>query len=524
MEVIKGFKAPKLRELTEEETISSFASWKQNLEFQLASCDCFAPFIGSKFQWKSKNVTDRGLQDDEGGNNSKTAAQKAIMLDKMIGLTVGYCPVVIRLEIERKCTSLTWIWNRIRRHYGFSKSEGNFLKLATIKHQDGERYETYFQRIMAHLYDNLLSPEAALLFDGEVYNTSEEMSPSTERLAVFLWLHYIDERLPMYVARVYAHELQSMTLKDLQPVISQNMNSLLLELAAQEDIKLAYSSSSNRAPFNNRSNTRSFGKPPGRNNNNRRPGQSSKSCAFCKACKRPHLGHDVDNCWTLQRFNKSDMVKALMVDAEEDAYSDDNEVCDNFANLSTGKKLTSVPTDHQSSSVANISRVEVMKSPSFVCSYNGLPCKITVDTGATSNCVSLNLVKASGMPLVRTNQGARQLDGSQVKTCGEVDCVLDFGSEKLQLNALVIESTDADILAGVPFCKRNNIEISMSKEEIYIRNKVIKYGQGPKPRGSNIFKAESFLVRSPVATVLYPGESLDISCPSTFTNDEEVAF
>ena len=78
-----------------------------------------------------------------------------------------------------------------------------------------------------HLYDNLLSPESNLLFDEEVYTQSEEMSPSTERLAVFLWLYYIDERLPMYVSRVYSHDLQRISLKDLQPTLSQNMSSLL---------------------------------------------------------------------------------------------------------------------------------------------------------------------------------------------------------------------------------------------------------------------------------------------------------
>ena len=266
------------------------------------------------------------------------------MLEHMIGLIVGYCPEIIRLEIQRKCTSLKWIWNRIRRHYGFNKSEGNFLKLATLKYQEGERYESFFQRIMAHLYDNLLCAESALIFDGEVYTGSEEMSPSTERLAVFLWLYYIDERLPMYVSRVYAHELQKMSLKDLQPVISQNMNSLLAELSAQEDIKLAYSSSSNRGSFGNSSSSnrgsfgnrsRSYGNPRNKNSNNRISRQSPKSCAFCKACKKPYLGHDVNNCWTLSRFNKSDMVNALTVNVEENDDSDDSDMTNNFANMST---------------------------------------------------------------------------------------------------------------------------------------------------------------------------------------------
>ena len=41
----KAFKARKLDPLTETETISSFTSWKQNLEFHLASVNDFSEYI-----------------------------------------------------------------------------------------------------------------------------------------------------------------------------------------------------------------------------------------------------------------------------------------------------------------------------------------------------------------------------------------------------------------------------------------------------------------------------------------------
>ena len=314
METIRAFKARKLEALTENETISSFTSWKQNLEFHLASCNNFAPFIAPDSTWRTSAVPNRGLVDDEVGASAKTAVQKGFVLEHMIGLIVSYCPESIRIEIQRKCISLKWIWDRVRRHYGFNRSEGNFLKLASIKRNEGERYEAFFQRIMAHLYDNLLSADCQLLYDGEIYNQFEEMSPSTERLAVFLWLHYIDERLPTYISRVYSHDLQKMTLTDLQPTLSQNMDSLLVELSAQEDIKLAYTNSSSRGFQNNKQRpSRSYDVARG----NQRKQHNGKSCAFCKACKKPHLGHDVSNCWALARFNKSDIVSALMVDTDD---------------------------------------------------------------------------------------------------------------------------------------------------------------------------------------------------------------
>ena len=45
----KAFKARKLEALTENETIASVNSWQQNLEFQLAACNEFSPFLASDF-------------------------------------------------------------------------------------------------------------------------------------------------------------------------------------------------------------------------------------------------------------------------------------------------------------------------------------------------------------------------------------------------------------------------------------------------------------------------------------------
>ena len=239
-----AIKGRRLERLTENETISSFTSWKQNLEFQLMSCADFAPFLAKNFKWATKKTDHRGLTDDGVDvpeQSRKLGIQKGAVLDQMIRLITSYCPEHIQAEIERKCTSLDWIWQRIRRHYGFSQSEVHFLKLSSIKLGKDERYETYFQRIMSHLYDNLLSAGSTLKFDGEEVKENEEMSPTVERLAVFLWLHFIDERLPDYVSRVYAKDLQSYSIRDLQPQISMNMKSIIEELDTQDNIRVHFS-------------------------------------------------------------------------------------------------------------------------------------------------------------------------------------------------------------------------------------------------------------------------------------------
>ena len=140
----KNFKARKINVLTENETISSVNSWILNVEFHLASCSEFSPFIDANFTWRSKSVLNRGLSDDSAGANRKTAAQKCILLNQMIGLIISYCPETIRFEIERKATSLKWIWQRVRRHFGFAKSESHFLKIAGLQLNQGERYESFY--------------------------------------------------------------------------------------------------------------------------------------------------------------------------------------------------------------------------------------------------------------------------------------------------------------------------------------------------------------------------------------------
>ena len=490
----KAFKPRKLTELTETETVASVNSWQQNLDFHIASVNEFAPFLDIK--WKPKSVTNRGLQDDNPGDNSKTAAQKNKVLTHMLGLIVSFCPENIRLEIERKCTSLDWIWNRVRRHYGFTKSEGSFLKLAGIKLEEGERYETFFQRIMSHLYDHLLSSESGIIFDGEAITDDEIMSPTTERLAVYLWLTLIDSRLPAYVARVYAHDLTSKSLKDLQPQICQNMESLLMELATQEDIKINYSRSRNNRFRNSHEGNGNF------------RSSSQKSCAFCKACKKPHVGHDIASCYHLSKFDRAQISKAFNVYAEDDPDPVD------VNNLSIHEVDSSVNVD------ASCSRVLCMKSPYFFCYYKSTPCKVIIDSGAESNIVSRSFVQRCNILMKKASQTARQLDKSMIKTCGEVDINLHFGNIGMNLSALVVESMDSDILAGVPFCRANDVEFSFSKEEIYLQGRTIGYGSHSSVRSVS----SSSILRNCLPTVLYPGEYLEINNPSLELYNGEVAI
>ena len=193
-----SFRPPKQWSLTDNETISSFANWKSNMLYNLSLNDEFSQFLDS--EWSKKSVANRGLSAKLIGTVTKTATQRAIVLERMLGLVAQFSPSLLRTEIMKRSTSLEWIWTRLRKHYSFSASEANFLKLSGIKREENDRYETFYQRIVAHIEDNLLTTASGILFDGEVVEADEEISPTTERLAVYFWLTKIDERLPAFVA------------------------------------------------------------------------------------------------------------------------------------------------------------------------------------------------------------------------------------------------------------------------------------------------------------------------------------
>ena len=67
--------------------------------------------------------------------------------------------------------------------------------------------------------DNLHNISSGHQRDGAA--PDQEISPTTERLAVYPLLYLIDQRLPAYISRVNAYDLQSKSLKDMQPQIAE---------------------------------------------------------------------------------------------------------------------------------------------------------------------------------------------------------------------------------------------------------------------------------------------------------------
>ena len=463
------FKPPKQWVLTENETISSYSNWQSNMLYNLSLCNDFAPFLET--QWQKHGIQHRGLTDDGEdvvANERKTAVQKKIVLERMLGLIAQFTPSLLRNDIIKRSTSLSWIWQRVRKHYNFSQSEVNFLNLVNIKLKSEERYETFYQRLMAHIEDNLLTVGSGLMYDGNAATEDEIISPTTDRLVVYMWLYLIDPRLPAYVGRVYAHDLQTKTLKDIQPQLSQSMEALITELNAQEEISVHYTKSSfrrNTTTTKPNRDTRQQFKPP-----------TSKSCIICKAANRKYQGHDLSTCFYLSKFEKAEAARALQITLDDEV--NEIEDCQDISAVLT--ETLNLETTNTDTSV-DVRKVESSVSPYFYAFYEHHPCKIIVDTGATSSVVSQSFLRRIGISPSNTLHTARGADKNSLNVKGEIQLTLTFGKLKLPITALVLNTNDCDILAGAPFGKEHDVHVHLKAETITIGGTTIWHHMVPKP-------------------------------------------
>ena len=480
-------RAPKQWPLSKQETITSFENWRQNILYVLSLDPKFEPYLEDNASWlkKSPATPNRGFTDDTARTNIPkqdrlSAAQKAKILELMLGQIANFCPVISRNSIVKSSTSLSDIWQQIRQHYGFQLTGAHFLDLASFQLESDERPEDLYQRLLAFFEDNMLCQDSAITHHGE--KVDEDMSPSVENTVVVLWLKLIHPNLPQLVKQRYGTELRNKTLASLKPEISQALDSLLDDVRSIEEAKAM------------------------RISDTRFSRKTSKSCTLCRAARRP--GHDTHFISTCKFLPDADR-KAIMARARltQDVNPDDPDVEDYAAELYE-------ETHEMPKSTAR--RVDIIASPYLNTFYDRFHVKVTLDTGATTNMVKASFAKYIGLPIGPASQMARQADGvTPLQVVGETHCSLSRGQHNFQLDALVVEHLDVDVLGGNPFHCVNDISSRPSKQQIVLNGStIIQYGV-PRSAVPTVRRTQAHVLHNTDRHVIMPGEFVEVKTPGS---------
>lgn len=563
--------------LTETETFSSFCNWQRIILFNLSLNKNFTEFLlpGCKWLRKSGNAEDvRGLVKDAADKtDGKTAEVKVQHLNALLAQIASYSPVYLHHTIIEDSINLEFIWTVIREYYSFQQSEVNFLELASFHLEAGERYAHYYHRILSHVRDNLLSKAGGMVHNNCVPVSNETISPTVERLVVLWWLKSIHSNLPAVVAKSYSHELQCKSLKDLQPTLLKNMDTLLAEANGLEDkinVQKLYNGPITNPSQSAFSKNKRYNKFSYSNNRTRNSGFNSRNisksdtnnkirfCILCKICKRDSR-HALASCQYLPVEDRPDFMRLRQVLCNNDEFCDDNEFIDSIydnsdsqiddlynnsfftPDISNNNSVVNtndvfdnsfVNTQSQNSSNINsvsVNRVASAHSPTFNAFLNNIIVNVTVDSGAESSLIRRSTALQAALTIHSTHHAANQITGS-LKVLGEVFFSITRDSLSFSTTALVVPDLDCDILAGVPFLIDNAfvIDIPRSRFIVYdkhiipFQHKNVKFGENSLKPHVRRFQCE--VLKANNSDILLPGNCISLKVPDNFLNDDILAI
>ena len=220
-------RAPKQWSLTDNETITSFESWRQNLLYCLSLDDKFVPYLSASWSKKSAQSPHHGFTDDGSDlpeGQRRTKEQKNQTLELMLGQIANFCPGIARNPFIKDSKSLDDVWQKIRLHLGFQRTGAHFLDLANLTLELNERPEALYQRINAFYQDNLLTPQSAITHHGDKITVEEDMTPSLAGLGSIQFRNWNCSSIPIPIPELEL-ELKLVELK-----MELELKSLELEL------------------------------------------------------------------------------------------------------------------------------------------------------------------------------------------------------------------------------------------------------------------------------------------------------
>ena len=276
-------------------------------------------------------------------------------LAKFITHVATLCHHTENDDITTYSTSLNWIFDYLKKHYGLETKGANFMNISEHVFKKGTPYHTFYKQYRASFIDNLRKQGDIVKYRNNfVLPEDEKLSPSFEN-AIILWsLEKIDPRLPPKVKRNYGHQMTGdTTLKDIQPVIFDNIGNMLDELDQSQVTKAfaANLSTEDEETHLNAVSSRSFrrGKPSSSSLASRGArGQSSRNFTnkfasrgvpskdkYCRICNlagsepRVYTSHEIGQCSRLSIRDLESLKSALALNGllTLDEQVDDEPTC-----------------------------------------------------------------------------------------------------------------------------------------------------------------------------------------------------
>ena len=224
---ISHIKVPVPRKLENKETQQSLLQWKMQFRQYMKQDDHYRTFLASDVRWRPTQ-NNYGFAAETTGLERTAATLKDDCKDFLSILATFLPHGYLTDKLVTTTTSFENAFAVIEEHFGLQATQESLLDLESLNKQSGESYRQFYERLLAHVRQHMLTTAAVSVDGATVPDGGDKLTVSHMNLVALMWLRKIHPELINLVRTEYPLELRNNTsLAALVPRISVNVDSLL---------------------------------------------------------------------------------------------------------------------------------------------------------------------------------------------------------------------------------------------------------------------------------------------------------
>ena len=291
--------------------------------------------------------TGPGAEDAKPGELDTLLIKRNSQLSKFLQLIANLCQYSEQSDILTSSTSLSWIWENLKRRYNIESRGSHLLDVASINPKPDQLPLVFYKQFKSRIFNNLRKKGDKVIYKGGKRLAEDEIISPTFASIIMMWaLEKLDLRLPAKVKKDFGFRMEGdITLIDLETAVFQAVPGMIEELDGVADIKAAtvtgdahpsLAAAGYRFPrnqgFRGRGTMRPFRPPFSRGGQGRggqtRGGQTGRtdaskgSCRICRLAGKSesvYKSHHIGNCYFFTEKDQKDLMSGLNSLQLEDA-------------------------------------------------------------------------------------------------------------------------------------------------------------------------------------------------------------
>ena len=241
--------------------------------------------------WSAHCVdVNRGFQDHETDRNLTKQVQST-QVEALIDLVCYNVPEIDINHIRSEATSLQWIYNYIREHYGVKRTGRQMMqKFGVLQRKQGERLNSFWNRFQGFYAENRIRKNDEIKItnnEGKLISAPKDEIGERYRLSsdIVTCLYLAHPELPKEVEKMLISKLENQDVASLQREIFVKANIALEQLDQRASIKRAQ-------PYLAATRPRSLPSRPHIDRNAGTKRKPRKPEHYCSACLRSQNNRD----------------------------------------------------------------------------------------------------------------------------------------------------------------------------------------------------------------------------------------